>query len=205
MVDAPFQPDKLPGVGPKPPTGPTGPVPNADEFQSLMQGGKTSGVITPLQISPEKLSTSAPTMGGLLKQIDTTQGSIKNLQSNLEFPQLKLKKAHERLIKDKLQNVTSDIEGAAKASSSPILPQTNTEKMQPIAKFLSFIGDGHSQLNGVKDNLANMVKNKKQVSPANMLLMQVKIAQAQQEIEFSSILLSKVIDGIKQTLNIQIQ
>lgn len=204
MVDAPFQPDKLPGVGPKPPTGPTGPGPNADEFQSLMQGGKTSGAITPLQISPQKIS-STPTMEGLLKQLDSTQGLIKGLQSNLEFPQLKLKKAHERLIKDKLQNVISDIEGASKASKTPLLPPSNTENMQPIAKFMSFIGDGHSQLNGVKKNLSEMVKKNKKISPANMLLMQVKIAQAQQEIEFSSILLSKVIDGIKQTLNIQIQ
>ncbi len=204
MVDAPFQPDKMPPIGPKPPTGPTGPGPNADEFQSLMHE-KTPGAITPLQISPQKVSSNSPSMEGLLKQIDTTQGSIKNLQNNLEFPQLKLKKAHERLIKDKLQNVISDIGGAAKASKTPLVPPTNTENMQPIAKFLSFIGDGHSQLDSVKGNLSEMVKKNKNISPANMLLMQVKIAEAQQNIEFSSILLSKVIDGIKQTLNIQIQ
>ena len=204
MVDASFQPDKLPGVGPKPPIGPTGPGPNAEEFKSLMHE-KTPGAITPLQISPQKVSSSAPSMEGLLKQIDTTQGLIKDLQNNLDFPQLKLKKAHERLIKDKLQNVVEDISGAAKASKTSLLPPTNTENMQPIAKFLSFIGDGHGQLKSVQNNLAEMVKKKKKITPANMLLMQVKIAEAQQNIEFSSILLSKVIDGIKQTLNIQIQ
>jgi hypothetical protein len=36
------------------------------------------------------------------------------------------------------------------------------------------------------------------------MLIQINLAQAQQEIEFSSILLSKVTDALKQTLSIQL-
>jgi flagellar biosynthesis/type III secretory pathway ATPase len=37
-----------------------------------------------------------------------------------------------------------------------------------------------------------------------MMYMQIKMSQAQQEIEFSSTLLGKVIDSIKQVLNTQL-
>ncbi len=204
MVDAPFQPEKLPEIGPKPVQGPQGLGPDEKEFQSLMQE-KTTGEISPLQVSNKKTAAEAPSMEGLLKQLENADGMLKKFNNILQFPQLKLKESHKRLLNTKLKNAMADIDGAAKASKTKILEKTDTSNMQPVAKFISFVGDGHSQLSEARNNLSEMVKKKKQITPANMLLMQVKIAQAQQEIEFSSILLSKVVEGIRQTLNIQIQ
>lgn len=205
MVENPDPSEAMRRIGPKPIAPPAeGLGPDEKEFQSLMQGAPAKGT-SPLEAAGKKTAAPPPSMEGLIRQMDATDEQIKKMQGILNFPKLKLKKSHERLINTKLQNAVTDIEGAAKASKTKILPKVDRTNMQPVSKFLSFVGDGHNQLKEVKGNLAAMIKKKKKISPANMLLMQVKIAQAQQEIEFSSILLSKVVEGIRQTLNIQIQ
>lgn len=160
--------------------------------------------ISPLEVNPGKLSASSPTVEGLISQIDNTQGQMKKVEQSLNFAQLKLKKAQERLVDDKLQAASSDIQGAAKAAGAPLVPTTIENGMPPVAKFLSYVGDSQNQLTEVKSTLSSMAK-KGPMNPADMLLIQVKLAQAQQEVEFSSALLSKVVESIKQTLNIQIQ
>jgi hypothetical protein len=49
-----------------------------------------------------------------------------------------------------------------------------------------------------------MRKSGNQMSPADFLIVQIRMSQAQQEIEYSSLLLGKVIDSIRTTLSIQI-
>ena len=53
-----------------------------------------------------------------------------------------------------------------------------------------------------------MIQNMKlkggSLSPAALLTIQVKLAKAQQELEYSSVLLSKAVDDIKTMFNIQL-
>jgi hypothetical protein len=69
---------------------------------------------------------------------------------------------------------------------------------------MSLINDGSSQIAGAKQKLADFAHSNGTLNPAELLLVQVKINQAQQQIEFSSMLLSKAVDDFKQLMNIQI-
>ncbi len=80
-------------------------------------------------------------------------------------------------------------------------PQTGA---RPIERFINYVTDGENQLTAAQQKISEMQSKGGELRPADFLLIQVKMGQAQQEIEFSSTLLAKVIDSIKQTLNIQL-
>jgi len=73
-----------------------------------------------------------------------------------------------------------------------------------LQRFLSLISDGQNQLEAAQEQLASLQKRGESLSPGDMLLVQIKLNKAQQEIEYSSLLLSKAIDDMKMMMNIQL-
>jgi hypothetical protein len=69
---------------------------------------------------------------------------------------------------------------------------------------MAYIDDGQGKMGAVQKKLDEMLSSKEQMRPADMMLMQIKMAQAQQEIEYSSVMLSKTVDALKQLFNIQL-
>ena len=56
----------------------------------------------------------------------------------------------------------------------------------------------------VQTQLQQMSKNPDSINPADMILAQSKMNQASNEIQYSTMLLSKVIDSLKQILQTQL-
>jgi flagellar biosynthesis/type III secretory pathway ATPase len=56
----------------------------------------------------------------------------------------------------------------------------------------------------VQQKLKSLAASNKPINPADMMLVQIKMSQAQQEIEYSTTLLGKVIDSLKQIINTQL-
>ncbi len=52
--------------------------------------------------------------------------------------------------------------------------------------------------------LAQISAKGEQMSPSDMLMVQIKLNKAQQELEYSSLLLGKAIDDLKMMMNIQL-
>ena len=66
------------------------------------------------------------------------------------------------------------------------------------------LGDGQDQLMSIQDKMKELSAKEGGISPTDMMLIQVKMTQAQQEIEYSSTLLGKVIQSITQLLQTQL-
>jgi hypothetical protein len=66
------------------------------------------------------------------------------------------------------------------------------------------LGDGQDQLMAVQKQIKTLSESEGGISPADMMYLQVKMGQAQQEIEYSSTLLGKVIQSITQLLQTQL-
>ncbi len=73
----------------------------------------------------------------------------------------------------------------------------------PAMKFLGMVTDGQNKLYEAQAQLRSLGKDKS-LQPGKMLLIQIKLAQAQQEIEYSSVLLSKMVDALKRVLSTQL-
>lgn len=209
MPKAPTPPPEFGGTEPtKGPGGLPSPSPSREEFESYMEKTEAPEVketgISPMELQAKRTEIE-PTPENLLAQVDDTKNKITEAKTQLQTPNLQLKNSHQRLIDNKLSqslvhiDKASDHLGANKAPSKEI-----AENMGPVAKFLTYLGNGQDQLVEAKKKLEDIQATKEGMTPTQMLLVQVNLSQAQQQIGFASVLLSKVADALKQAINIQL-
>ena len=89
--------------------------------------------------------------------------------------------------------------GAEMPTTAAMLSSAN-----PMVKFLSLITDGERKMAAVKDQIATLRANKDEINPAYFLLLQMKMSRAQQELEYSSMILSKAVEDLKTLQNINL-
>ena len=183
-------------------------------FESHMQGETkgTMGAPGKAMSTPQtnqmgaasQLQGAPPTVDSVLIQTRNAQDGLGTISQQLNTPNLKLKRSQAHLLKTKLQ----DANGAIRDSSSKLGLENPEMKFpssaNPLSRFLAYVGDGQDRLNAVQHELKNISSSSAGVSPAKMLFIQVKINQAQQEIDYATTLLSKVIDSLKTILNTQL-
>jgi hypothetical protein len=210
MGKEPTQPPSFGEIEPTKPPGEKFPKspPDRESFESYMETPATTTppgkAISPMELGPQA-SGVPPTPENLLEQVDTTNNKIDFIKQNLQTPNLTLKNSHQRLLDSKITQSfyhaqkAADHLGATKIAE-PQLPETST----PVAKFLGYLSSGQQQLFEAKKKLEDIQAKGQKLTPSQMMLVQVNLAQAQQQIEFSSVLLSKVVDALKQTINIQL-
>lgn len=186
----------------------------AQPFQSYMEQAPQANPLTQqaASLSPFDLAhgqtvlPAAPTIPMLLAQATQTQAALGDVANQLSTPNLKLKQAHKYLLRNKLQDANTNLRVVNEKLGTPI-PAAKEEAATatgPIAKFLGFVSDGQLQLQSAVGQLNALKEKKETLTPGDFLLIQVKLNKAQQEIEYSSVLLSKVVDDIKQLMNIQL-
>ena len=211
-------PGKVPGSdgikGPKGFEKETPIKPNQESFQSFMNeptaGKQPTAVpeessISPMDLAKEgKPQISGVSYDSLLGVINDSKGHLNTLQNQLNTPNLKLKHAHSRLINSKLQEAKNHINAASEKLGVPVEETKVPNGSSPLVKFLSYVTDGQKQIEKTQAKLHELSTSGKPISPADMLLVQVNLAKGQQELEYSSILLGKTIEVIKQIINIQI-
>lgn len=148
--------------------------------------------------------TAGPSMDSLVSQVSTMQDSMGNLQNQLKTKNLQLSRPQQHLLRNKLSDTSTYLRAANGKLGIETPPMPSPQGGGAIERFINFISDGENQLNAAKQKIMEMKKNGDKMNPADMLLIQVKMNQAQQEIEYSSTLLSKVITSLTQILNTQL-
>ena len=164
-------------------------------------------------ISPSELTSqvppvgSPPTMETVLEQANSNASLIGDLQNEFHNnkDKLNLRQSQKYLFRNKLTKANEHIRSAAKkAGASPSPPPAWASKKHPIAKFLDLLSDSQVQLHNTQKMITNLRDKHGMIRPTDLLMIQVKLARAQQELEYSSVLLTKAVDDIKQMFNIQI-
>lgn len=215
MADLPTGPtdiDKIDELTPVEGPGGGKKMPKEGEFASMMKEEKTSTQpgATPNKISPmelgeqNKISTKPPTFEDIHNQMKTVSGSLGDVQNQLQTKGLKLKQSQKYLLRNKLTTANDQIRQVAKKVGVDTGPPPDLSgKKSPITKFLSLVADGQNQLNSATAEVQKL-NDSKQMNPGDFLLIQLKLQKAQQELDYSSVLLGKAVDMIKQLFNIQV-
>lgn len=188
--------------------------PDRTQFQAYMQEGATvpqkAGQappgVSPMEVAGQAaMQTAGPNVNTLLAQVNSAQGTINDMQAKLnQNPDLKMKRQHQYLMQNKLQDANGHMQAANNRMGAPMqTPQQLAADAGPIEKFLAYLTDGQNQMNAANKRLQEIGKSNQQLNPAELLVLQVQLGQAQQELDYASTLLSKVIDVFKQMLNIQ--
>jgi hypothetical protein len=152
-----------------------------------------------------KAQLPAPTEASVVAQMNSTSSTLADIQNQLNTKNLQLKPSQKYLLRNKLTESNSLIRSAAtKVGVDPgPLPQ-GASQQSPIAKFLSLVTDGQNQLQSATNSIKSLQAKGGQINSGELLMVQVKLAKAQQELEYTSTLLSKAVDDLKTLFNIQI-
>lgn len=184
------------------------------DFQSFMQdgqgpqaaGGKPEGP-SPFDLAAggQQAAMTGPTHESVLGQMNSAASVLGDLQSQMSNKNLNLRQSQKYLLRNKLTSANQNIRTAAsKAGVDTGPPITQFSRQSPINKFLGMISDSQSQLSSAQSQIQNLNANGQSMNPGDILLIQVKLAKAQQELEYSSVLLSTATSDIKTLFNIQL-
>lgn len=211
-----FVPDSTPGkITPGKALEPAGTTPQPQkDFKQYMEGSQAApggqaptgaGGPTPMGIvQGPTVPGSPPSMEAVLNQAKTAQDSLGTIGQQLKTPNLTFKRSQAHLLKNKLSDAHEYIRQASEKVGIQSPPMSVPSGGGPINKFLAYVNDGQDQLIQVQQKLKTMSASGQQLNAAEMLSVTVKMNLAQQEIEYSTTLLAKVIDSIKQIMNTQL-
>lgn len=175
---------------------------------SKAQGGAGGGQVrgpTPMDIAQgASINTSAVSYDTILNQSKQMQDSLGTVEQQLNDPKLKLKRSQNHLVKQKLGDANSHIRAAGSKLGLDMQEGSVPPGTSALGRFIAMVNDGQDQLEGVQKKLQEMSASGANVSPADMLTIQVKMGLANQEIQYTSTILGKVIQSVTQLLSTQL-
>lgn len=181
------------------------------EFESYMQSAKGAPEIapttgpTPMQAaSAANMQNAAPTFDTLMTQSKTMQDTLGNLKNQMDTPNLKLKRSQAHLMRNKLGNANEYMQAAAGKLGAEVPPKKTPGGAGAMERLMAYINDGQEKMVSIQQKLDELMGSGQEITPANMMMIQIKMSQAQQELEYSSGVLSKAVDALKQLFNIQL-
>jgi hypothetical protein len=142
----------------------------------------------------------------LVAQADEAVKQIDKIKSKLATPNLELKPATQSLLQNKLSHIDENLRIALSKAGVEYKPSSHLDNktVNPIERFLGFLTNGQEQLASMGNELNDMHLNGKDLSPANMLRIQMKVGYITQEIEFFTAVLNKALESTKTIMNVQV-
>ncbi len=210
MVDRPDRLDPIKKIGEDKQAG--GPTPQPGSFESAMEKAakQPSPAAKPGGVSPMELAqnptplTQGPTFDGLLSQTKSVQGMLGDINTNLQTKNLKLKQSDRASLRSKLTNANSYLKAANTKMGAEVAEEPPATGGGILGKFLGLVTQGQSNVAAAQKQLLDMKNKGASLNPADFLAIQIKLAHAQQEIEYASMMLANTVSGLKTLFNIQL-
>jgi len=148
---------------------------------------------------------SGASFDSLLGQVKSAHGMLGDVSNQLNTKNLKLKQSQRYLLRNKLGDANAHLRAAAvKLGAEVPSPPAPTAGGGILGKFLDLVSEGQSNAIAAQNQLAALKSKGENLNPGDFLMIQVKMAHAQQEIEYASIMLSKAVDDMKTMFNVQL-
>jgi hypothetical protein len=179
-------------------------------FQNYMQEpgpGKATSSELPsvMDLSKSNLVQGPASNQTLQMQAKNVQDSLGMIEKQLNDPNLKnLKRSQNYLLKQKLQDALDHVHSAGNKMGLQLPEEAQQTTTSALSRFVGMVNHGQKMMEEVQEHLNSIAKTPGKLSPGEMLAIQVKMATAQQELEYTSTLLSKVIQSITQLMNTQL-
>jgi len=168
-------------------------------------GATRPGQVSPFDLAHGKVPAPGPTIASIQEQAKMANATMGDISNQLGTPKLKLKQSTKYLLKNKLNSAKGHLQSASTKMGAPVVgEEEEKEGGGPLQKFVNLVTSGQRQLQATQAHLAAIAAKGEQMNPADMLMVQIKLNKAQQELEYSSLLLGKAIDDLKLMMNIQL-
>lgn len=146
-----------------------------------------------------------PSTQQLVAQTKDVVTQIDALKQTLSTPDMQIKSSVKNLLRNKLSHVDDNLKVALdKAGVEYTPPDAVAADQNPIQHFLGLLTHSQYQLEHLAGDVQLMHANRAEITPANMLLIQIKVGFIQQEMEFFTSVLTKSLESTKTIMNVQI-
>lgn len=198
--------------------------PNKEKFDLLVQNEKALAVDTDQKAGSIKRnspieefnsSSQAPvkvTPTELVSQTQATVSKFDQPKAALEKPNAQIPTSVEPLLQNKLTNINDSIKIALEKAGLEVKKEDLVKKQavpgavtqNPVMRFLGMLTDGQYQMSRLALEVEKMHLNKKEINPAALLSIQLKVNYVTQELEFFTSLLNKALESTKTIMNVQV-
>jgi hypothetical protein len=199
--------------------------PNKDRFDSMMAKESSERSIVPLTPPPAVEAVSKPSPMDELRKLNAKvdaiskaspaeiSGQAQQLIAEIDLinkkfaphAQSPITPSYNALLKNRLSHIDDTLKIAlSKAGLEYTAPVQPTGTGNPIEKFLGYLTHGQYQLEHLGSAIAQVQGKGMEVTPADMLAIQVKVNQIQQELEFFTNVLNKALESTKTLMNVQV-
>lgn len=149
------------------------------------------------QLGPEDLKNQAR---DIIVQMDQVKSQLSNVNNHI-------KPSYHNLLHNRLTHIDDNLKVAlskAGVEYNQIQQPVVSNSVNPIERFIGYLTHGQYQLEHLSQTIDHLGITGAQLSPANMLAMQIKVGQVQQEIELFTSLLNKALESTKTIMNVQV-
>jgi hypothetical protein len=141
----------------------------------------------------------------LAGKVEDIVAQIDTLKDTLEKPNVTLRGSVREILRNKLAHIDENLKVALEKANIEYVPPEKPKGMaNPIDRFLGLLTHGQEQLSSLAQDVRAFSLGDKEISPANMLLIQIKVTYIQQEIELFTSMLNKALESTKSMLNVQV-
>lgn len=196
--------------------------PNKDQFDSFMhadklaielpqQGNKNVSLmdtVRDLNYKPNKVGPISN--DSLIAQTNQAVDKIEEIKQTLQSPDIHIKSSVQDLLNNKLNHIDDNLKialsrtGTENNVTDVAAAQPPTSAPNPIEHFLNLLEHGQSQLENIGHDLHVLSAKGEQLTPINMLAVQVKVGQIQQELTLFDALLNQALQSVKTLMNTQV-
>lgn len=192
--------------------------PNKEHFDSLMnkdvaiaapdEAIKKQSFIDHIRDLDKKVNdVSQASPDTIMQKSQQAIAQIEEVKQKLAQPNVELKGSVQNLLHNKLSHIDESLKVALNRAGSEYaapVAATSSARQNPVERFLGFLTHGQYQLQKLSDDVNKMHLNKTEISPANMLAIQIKVGYVQQEMEFFTAVLNKALESTKTIMNVQV-
>jgi hypothetical protein len=148
---------------------------------------------------------NVPTANDIVTQTQDVIGKIDTLKEKLATPNLEISGPVKNILRNKLEHIDESLKIAISKAGGEYQPfEKPTGLMSPLDRFIGLLQHGQSQLDNLSTTVTALQDKNGQLSPANMLLIQIKVSQISQEIELFTSMLNKALESTKAIMNVQV-
>lgn len=161
--------------------------------------------VTKLNTQVSKVSRMSPEQ--LKAQANDVIAQIDQVKTQLAQTQGEIKPAYQTLLRNRLSHIDDNLKIALSKAGVEYTPPSKApgaNSANPLERFLGFLTNSQKQLEGLNSTIDALGMEKSQLTPANMLAIQMKMGYVQQQIELFTSLLNKALESTKSIMNIQV-
>ncbi len=162
-----------------------------DEVKSL-----NSRVTSVSRMNSEQLKNQSQ---GIITQLE-------NIKTQLSGEHTEINSAYQTVLQNRLTHIDDNLRIALSKAGVEYTPpvQDSAGPHNPIEKFLGYLTHSQYQLTHLDQTIQQLSFEGKDLSPANMLALQLKMSYISQQVELFTALMNKALESTKTIMNVQI-